>query len=110
MAKILASEQEQTRLRGLLYQVYHTGSLNSGRRHWQFRIGSITYPDRSISVKTGKPRGWVSALFIHAAALVRDDPKQWLEVLVLDETQQPDAGQLATILKTVTSFIAATPK
>ncbi|MGB2824625.1 MAG: alpha/beta hydrolase [Phycisphaerae bacterium] len=101
MANVLAAEEKQTILRGMLYQVYHAGSLDAGGRTWQIKVGSITYPDRT--------RGWVSALFIHAAAAMKGDPRQWLEVTVVDETQQPDAGELAGILKTTLAGIAAGP-
>lgn len=101
MANVLAAEEKQTILRGMLYQVYHAGSLDAGGRTWQIKVGSITYPDRT--------RGWVSALFIHTAAAMKGDPRQWLEVTVIDETQQPDAGELAGILKTALAGIAAGP-
>ena len=92
MAKVLDAERTQTIRRGLLYQVYHTGKIAAGGRNWQMRIGSITYPDRR--------RGWVSGLFLHANAEVASDPKQWLEIMVLDETQQPNAAELSVIFKT----------
>ncbi len=93
MAEVLAADERRTIERGLLYQVYHRGTLEAGGRAWQLRIGSITFPHRL--------RGWVSTLFIQAAAPARDDPKRWLQVLVLDETQQPDAKELARYLRTV---------
>ena len=101
MADVLAAEEEQTRLRGLLYQVYHQGNLAAGGRTWKIKIGSITYPHRK--------RGWVSALFLHAAAPLKGRPKGWLEVTVIDETQQPEAAELAGIFRTVLNGIAARP-
>ncbi len=101
MTAVLKVEEEQTILRGMLYQLYHTGRLEAGGRTWQMKIGSITYPDRR--------RGWVSALFVHAAAAIKSDPRQWLEVTVIDETQQPEAAELAGILKTVVSGVKARP-
>jgi len=99
MSAVLEAEEKQTILRGMLYQLYHTGRLDAGGRTWQMRIGSITYPDRR--------RGWVSALFLHAAAAMKADSRRWLEVTVIDETQQPDAAELAGILKTVLSGVKA---
>ena len=81
----------------MLYQVYKTGRLTAGGRAWTYRIGSITYPDRR--------RGWVSTLFIHAAAPVGADARRWLAVLLTDETQQPDAKALAAALKTALATI-----
>jgi len=99
MTDVLKAEETQTQTRGLLYQVYHTQTLPVGGRNWQVKIGSITYPDRK--------RGWVSTLFLRAAAPVARSPKQWLEVTVLDETQQPEAEQLAGILRTALETVAA---
>ena len=99
MTDVLKAEEQQTLARGLLYQVYHTGSVTAGKRAWQIRIGSITYPD--------KTRGWVSTLFLHAAAPIAGSPKQWLEVSLLDETQQPDARELAAVVRTVLETVSA---
>jgi len=101
LAAVLTAEEKATALRGLLYQVYRQQGLTAGGRKWAVKVGSITYPDRR--------RGWVSALFIHAAAPIKADPKRWLTVLVTDETQQPDAGQLAGILKAALAGVAAAP-
>jgi len=101
LGKVLAAEEAETIARGLLYQVYHTGRLTVAARRWRHQVGSITYPDRR--------RGWVSALFVHAAAPMAGDPRQWLSVTVTDETQQPDAKQLAAIVKTALASVAAKP-
>jgi len=97
LAKVLAAEKAVTDARGMLAQTYRTGQLVVGPRTWRYQIGSITYPDRR--------RGWVSALYLHAAAPIAADKKQWLSVTVTDETQQPDAKELAGILRTVVSGI-----
>lgn len=97
MSEVLAAEEKATRGRGMLYQIYHTGRVEAGRRQWQLKIGSITYPDRT--------RGWVSTLFLHASAPVRSKPNQWLEATVMDETQEPDAAGLAGILRTLLETI-----
>jgi hypothetical protein len=99
MADVLSAEEGQTILRGMLYQVYRRGTLDVGGRNWSYKIGSITYPDRR--------RGWVSTLFLHAAAAVKNDPTQWLTVLVGDETQKPDAEELAGIFKTALVTLTA---
>ena len=101
MADVLKAEQQQTIERGMLYQVYHTGKLDAGKRAWQLKIGSITYPHRK--------RGWVTNLFLHAAAAIAANPKEWLEVTVMDETQKPDAAELAGVLRTVLENISASP-
>ncbi len=101
MGEVLAEEQAANVARGLLYQVYRTGALAAGGRRWTYTIGSITYPDRQ--------RGWVSALFVHAAGAIRADPRRWLTVTVIDETQQPEAKELAEAFKTVVATIAAEP-
>ncbi len=101
MQEVLAAEEAATVQRGLLYQLYHTASLPAGGRTWKLRIGSTTYPDRR--------RGWVSTLFLHASAPVAADPRQWLTVLLLDETQQPDAKELAGILATALTSVSAQP-
>ncbi len=101
LGKVLAEEAAASRARGILYQVYSTGALPAGGRQWKYRIGSITYPDRR--------RGWVSALFLHAAAPVKADPKSWLTVTVTDETQQPQAKELAAAFRTVVASISAAP-
>jgi hypothetical protein len=88
----------------MLYQVYKTGKITAGKRTWEYKIGSITFPNSK--------RGWQSTLFIHACAPIADDPKEWLEVTVDDETQQPAAAQLAGILKTLIAgvdLVAAPP-
>lgn len=102
MAEVLAAEELQTRQRGMLYQVYHTGTLAAAGRSWKVTIGSITYPDRR--------RGWVSSLFIHATTPISPDGLQWLEVLVSDETQQSEARELAGIVKTILTSIAGSPR
>lgn len=99
MSDVLQAEEDQTRRRGLLYQVYHSGRVQAGRRAWRLKIGSLTYPHRQ--------RGWVSVLFLHAAAPMGADPKRWLEVTVMDETQKPDAAELAGVLRTVLAGIRA---
>jgi len=101
MSAVLAQEEQATIARGMLYQIYRTGRLTVAGRSWNYKIGSITYPDRR--------RGWVSSLFIHAAAVIRTDPRRWLTVLVTDETQQPVAKELAGILKTALAGISARP-
>lgn len=101
MLDVLKAEEQQTRQRGILYQVYHIASVDAGKRTWPLKVGSITYPDQK--------RGWVSVLFLHAAAPIAKDPSHWLEVTVMDETQQPDAAELAGILKTVLAGIGAQP-
>jgi len=101
MAATLAAEEKATRLRGLLYQVYRRQDLTAGGRKWAVKVGSITYPDRR--------RGWVSAWFVHAAAPIKADPKRWLTVLVADETQQPEAAELAGIVKAALAHVAAAP-
>lgn len=89
--QVLSAEEADMVSRGLLYQVYGSGQATGGGREWKYRIGSITYPDRR--------RGWVSALFIMASAPIDKDPKRWLSVIVVDETQQPDPAELAGILR-----------
>ena len=101
MAQVVAAEERTTSSRGMLYQVYHRGSLSAGGRTWTMRIGSITYPDRR--------RGWVSTLFIHAAAGIARDPRRWIAIVVLDETQQPDAKELAGVLKTAAAGVTVVP-
>ena len=101
MDEVLSAEEAQTARRGVLYQVYHAGPVAAGGRIWKLKIGSTTYPDRR--------RGWVSTLFLHAAAPIGSNPKRWLTVLVLDETQQPKATELAATLKTTLSTLAAQP-
>ena len=81
--------------------MYHSAALSAGGRSWQVKVGSITFPDRR--------RGWVSTLFLHAAAPIGRSPKQWLEVTVLDETQQPDAKELAGVFRTVLQTVSAKP-
>ena len=99
LAEVLDAEQAATDARGMLAQTYHTGKLVAGPRTWRYTIGSITYPDRL--------RGWVSALYVHAAAPIAGDGKQWLSVTVTDETQEPDAKELAEVVKTAVSGITA---
>ena len=101
MNDVLAAEETQTALRGMLYQVYHRGVLKAGGRQWTCRIGSITFPHRKL--------GWQSTLFVHASAPTRADGRQWLEVTVLDETQQPRASQLAPILRAVLASVRVGP-
>ncbi len=107
MGEVLQAERQRLRLRGMLYRVYGEGKLSAGGRTWAYQVGSITYPDRSIDATTGEPRGWVTALFVHAAAAVADDTTEWLEVLVSDETGKPEAGELAALFKTVATFTKA---
>ena len=101
MKDVLAAEAAAATARGMLQQVYRTDELAAGGRTWQCTVGSITYPDRR--------RGWVSALFCHCAAAVKADPRRWLTVTVTDETQQPDADELAGILKTALSGVVVRP-
>lgn len=101
MAAVLKAEEDATIGRGMLYQVYHAARLKAGKRDWQIKIGSITYPDRR--------RGWVSGLFLDAAAPIARSAAEWLEVTVLDETHQPDAAELAGVLRTVLAGIHAEP-
>lgn len=97
MNDVLTAEEKRTSDRGMLYQVYHRGGVKAGGRQWTCRIGSITFPHRK--------RGWQSTLFIHAFAPTRRDGRQWLEVMVLDETQQPSASQLAPVLRAVLASV-----
>ncbi len=101
MDDVLADEERDNLQRGMLYQVYGTGQAAGGGRTWSYKIGSITYPDRR--------RGWVSSLFIHAAAPIAANPRQWLTVMVTDETQQPDAAELAAALRTALETVTAGP-
>lgn len=102
MADVLAAEEKDNLERGMLYQIFRKGdALAASGRMWQWRIGSLTYPDRT--------RGWISTFFLHAAAPVEKDPKQWLEVLVMDETQKPDGAALAACLKAILSGASAEP-
>ena len=101
MSEVLSAEETETLLRGMLYQVYHAGQVSAGERTWTYKIGSITYPDRK--------RGWVTSLFLHAAAPVAQDPRQWLTIQVTDETQQPDAAELVTVFKSVLSSVTVAP-
>ena len=82
MAEVIAAEAEQTRRRGMLYQVYHAGPLTAAGRKWRIEIGSITFPD--------KRKGWRTTLFLQAAAHVAKDKTRWVEITVMDETQKPD--------------------
>lgn len=104
MDEVLQVERQRLRLRGMLCQVYGEGTLPAGGRTWGYEVGSITYPDRSIDATTGEPRGWVTVLFVHAAAAVADDKTEWLEVLVSDETGKPDPDELARLFKTAATF------
>ena len=61
----------------------------------------MTYPDQK--------RGWISVLFLSAAAAHSPDRRQWVRVLVLDETQQPDAKQLAQLLKAALTAVRLSP-
>ena len=111
MPAVLAAEEKQTRLRGMLYQIYHSGEVTAGGRTWKVRIGSITFPDRRQN------RGWRTTLFIHAAAAtgpVAGDKKaaarhEWIEITIMDETQQPDAKELAVVFQTVAGGTSAGP-
>jgi len=98
MTRVLAAEEAETKTRGMLYQVYHTLKVAAGGRTWAVKIGSITFPDRRKDA-AGKVRGWVSTLFVHASAPIREDPKRWLTVMIMDETHQPDAAQLAAVFR-----------
>jgi len=93
MSEVLAAETEQTRLRGMLYQVYHAGPLTAAGRKWRIEIGSITFPD--------KRKGWRTTLFLQAAAHVAKDKTRWVEITVMDETQEPDPKKLATVFRTL---------
>ncbi len=101
LTDVLADEERQTRLRGLLYQAYEKTDLQAAGRTWAVRIGSITFPDRR--------RGWRTTLFLLAASPVGDDPKQWIELTILDETQEPDPAELATIFATVVNGLQVEP-
>ena len=101
MGAVLSAEEKATIARGMLYQLYHTGQVPAAGRKWQYKIGSITYPDRR--------RGWVSALFVHAAAPIKADRRHFLTVMLTDETQQPDAKELAGVLKAVLSGLGVGP-
>ena len=102
LKQVVAAEQEQTRLRGMLYQVYHAADLALAGRTWQVKIGSITFPD--------KRRGWRTTLFVHAAAPVASDPRQWIEITIMDETQEPDPNELAPVFRTILAHLAVRPK
>ncbi len=97
MKDVLAAENKATAERGMLHQVYRTANLSAGGRTWRCVVGSITYPDRR--------RGWVSALYCHASAPMKANQRRWLTVTVTDETQHPDAAELAGILKTALSRV-----
>jgi hypothetical protein len=105
MSAVLAEEANQTILRGMLYQVYRAGTCTAasvaagGGDRWDYQIGSITFPH--------KDRGWQSTLFLHAWRGLAADGKRWLEVTVLDETQQPDAAQLVGALRTILAGVKA---
>ena len=101
MAEVLAAEEAETAARGMCYQVYHDGTADVGPRKWQVKIGSITFPHAK--------RGWVSTLFIRAVTATPPDSRGWDSVLILDETQQPDAAELATLLKTLLVGMRTTP-
>jgi len=102
MAELLAAEEAETVSRGMLYQVYQTVSVEAGGRTWSVKIGSFTYPDQK--------RGWVSPLFAYAAAPIAADPKQWLGVLIWDETQRNEldeqAAEMAGLLKSALTGLA----
>ena len=101
MAEVLAAEDAETAARGMCYQVYHEGTADVGARKWQVKIGSITFPHAK--------RGWVSTLFVRAVSAAPPDPRGWACVLILDETQQPDAAELARLLKTLLAGMRAAP-
>jgi len=100
-AEALSAETAATAARGMLYQTYWRGKLALGNRTWRLGVGSMTYPDRR--------RGWVSVLFISAAAPHTADGRQWVRVLVMDETQKPKAKELAALLKTALTGIRLRP-
>lgn len=105
MKQVLAADEAQTIERGMLYQIYTTGKISAGGRNWEYRIGSITFPHAK--------KGWQSTLFINAWSPMTDDAKQWLELTLLDETQAPDAAQMAGLFKSVLASVeitAASPK
>ena len=93
MAEMLATQEARTRQRGMLYQVYHTGKVASGKRAWDLKVGSITYPDRT--------RGWVSPLFLHATGSLPGGGRRWQAVMIMDERMAPDAKGLAELLVTL---------
>ncbi|HOD82714.1 MAG: hypothetical protein BWX88_02886 [Planctomycetes bacterium ADurb.Bin126] len=105
MAEMLAAEEAQTVARGMLYQVCRTLSLQAGGRTWSVKIGSFTYPDQK--------RGWVSPLFAYAAAPMGSDPKQWLSVLIWDETQRKEldeqAAEMASLLRSALENMTVGP-
>jgi hypothetical protein len=106
MKQVVAAEEADTLRRGMLYQTYASGKLAAGGRNWEYRIGSITFPD-------AKRGSWQSTLFINAFAPLGDDGRQWLELTLMDETQEPDAAQVAGLFKSVLASIeitAAAPK
>ena len=101
MARVLAAETAQTRLRGMLYQIYQRGTLTGAGRSWQVRIGSVTFPDRR--------KGWRTTLFIHAAAAIDAKPDKafrWIEITLMDETQRPNPQELGTTLRTILSGLS----
>ena len=91
MTTVLAAEEAEAKARGMLYQVYHNLTVPVGGRFWKVKIGSMTYPDRRED-SAGIARGWISVLFLHASARVCNDPRQWLTILLMDETGKPDAN------------------
>ena len=96
-ADAMASEAAAMAGRGMLYQSYWRGNLTAGGRTWRIGVGSMTYPDQR--------RGWVNVLFVSAAAPHSADGRQWMHVLVSDETQKPDARELTVLLKTALTSI-----
>lgn len=108
MRTVLAAEEAENKSRGMLYQIYRTQQVPCGGRFWQVKIGSMTYPDRRKDTD-GKPRGWVSVLFLHASAPIRRDPRQWLAILVMDETGKPDAAELAGLFKLAATGLVVRP-
>ena len=93
MAGVLKAREDQTRARGMLYQVYHTAVVRAGKAEWSVKVGSMTYPDQT--------RGWVSPLFLYATRSTRSSPRRWQAVMIMDETMEPDAAHLAGVLKTL---------
>lgn len=102
MKSVLAAEERTTRRRGLLYQRYRTDALEAGGRTWTLATGSITIPHQE--------KGWLSTLFVRAVSPLEggDEPKSWLTVTLLEETQKPDATEMAAALKAALSGVKAT--
>ena len=101
MGQVIAAEQRRTAERGLLYQVYRKGQWPLAGRKWTWRIGTITFPD--------KRHGWRTTLFVHAASPLGDDGRQWLEVVVMEESQKPQPKPLARLVRTLLQAVDAKP-